>query len=59
MSMDNLLPASIVGAASSASYKLRSTDVFAMKDGFTNNEEIESEANKIVDFSERNPFGMP
>lgn len=50
---------SIVGAASSASYKLRSTDVFSAKDGFANNEEIESEADKIVDFSDRNPFGMP
>jgi len=49
----------IVGSASSASYKLRSTGVFVVKDGFVNNQEIESEANKIVDFSERNPFGMP
>jgi hypothetical protein len=49
----------IVGAASSASYKLRSTDIFAVKDGFTNNEEIEEEAENIIDFSEINPFGMP
>jgi len=49
----------IVGAASSASYKLRSADVFATKDGFDNNEEIEREADKIIDFSDRNPFGMP
>ena len=49
----------IVGAASSASYKLRSTDTFTIKDGFANNEEIESEADKIIDFSEKNPFGSP
>ena len=49
----------IVGTASSASYKLRATDVFVVKDGFANNAEIESEADKIVDFSEKNPFGMP
>ena len=49
----------IVGTASSASYKLRSTDVFVVKDGFANNEEIEDEADKILDFSEKNPFGMP
>lgn len=49
----------IVGSTSSASYPLRKVDVFAVKDGFTNNEEIENEANDIIDFSERNPFGMP
>jgi len=49
----------IVGSASSASYKLRSANVFAVKDGFANNEEIETEADEIVDFSEKNPFGMP
>lgn len=49
----------IVGTASSASYKLRSVDVFAVKDGFSNNDEIEEEANQIIDFSETNPFGTP
>jgi hypothetical protein len=49
----------IVGSASSASYSLRKVDVFTIKDGFTNNEEIEVEANDIIDFSEVNPFGMP
>ncbi|MGA1047419.1 MAG: hypothetical protein ACO3UU_05375 [Minisyncoccia bacterium] len=49
----------IVGSTSSASYSLRKVDVFAVKDGFTNNEEIEIEANEIIDFSEVNPFGMP
>jgi len=49
----------VVGTASSASYRLRSVDVFAPKDGFSSNEEIETKANNIIDFSELNPFGMP
>jgi len=49
----------IVGSASSASHYLRKIDTFAVKDGFTGNDEIEEEANKIIDFSENNPFGMP
>lgn len=47
----------IVGSASSASYKL-SSSTYA-EDGFTSNNEIESEADNIIDFSETNPFGMP
>jgi hypothetical protein len=49
----------IVGTASSASHYLRSIDVYAVKDGYTANEEIEEEADTIIDFSESNPFGMP
>jgi len=49
----------IVGTASSASYKLKLSDMFVLKDGFTNNEEIEDEADDIIDFNESNPFGMP
>jgi hypothetical protein len=49
----------IVGTASSASYKLRLIDNFIIKDGFANNDEIEDEAENIIDFSEKNPFGMP
>lgn len=49
----------IIGSTSSASYKLRSIDIFAVRDGFTNNDEIEEEANDIIDFNESNPFGMP
>jgi hypothetical protein len=49
----------IVGAASSASYRLRAIDTFVVKDGFANNDEIEEEANDIIDFSEINPFGTP
>lgn len=49
----------IVGTSSSASHYLRKVEVFAVKDGFANNDEIEEEANKIIDFSEINPFGSP
>jgi len=47
----------IVGAASSASYKLSAASY--PETGFTANEEIEGEADSIIDFSEINPFGMP
>ena len=47
----------IVGAASSASYKLASSSF--PETGFMANEEIEGEADDIIDFTERNPFGMP
>ena len=47
----------IVGAASSASYKLASSSF--PETGFMANEEIEGEADAIIDFTERNPFGMP
>jgi hypothetical protein len=51
----------IVGSASSASHYLRSIDVIPNlnKDGFAANDEIEEEANDIIDFDETNPFGMP
>ena len=47
----------IVGAASSASYKLSAASY--PETGFTANEEIEGEADNIIDFTETNPFGMP
>jgi hypothetical protein len=50
---------SIVGTASSASRKLRSIDTFAVEDGYSDNENIETEADSIIDFSSTNPFGMP
>ena len=49
----------IVGAASSASHKLRLINVYPPDNGYSSNEEIESEADQIIDFSERNPFGVP
>ena len=50
---------SIVGTASSASRKLRSIDTFAVEDGYSDNNDIEIEAEDIIDFSSTNPFGMP
>lgn len=49
----------IVGAASSASHKLRLINVYPPDNGYSSNEEIENEADQIIDFSERNPFGVP
>ena len=49
----------IVGTASSASHYLKNIVTLSSKDGFTNNDEIEEEFESIVDFSEKNPFGMP
>jgi hypothetical protein len=50
---------SIVGTASSSSRKLRSIDTFADEDGYSDNNDIETEAEDIIDFSSTNPFGMP
>ena len=51
----------IVGSASSASHYLRSVNVLISKsdDGYATNDEIEEEADDIIDFSEVNPFGIP
>ena len=49
----------IVGTASSASHYLKSINVYAAKNGYSENIEIEDESDKIIDFSETNPFGMP
>ena len=49
----------LVGTTSSASRTLRSIEVFAVKDGYSDNKTIEEEADSIIDFSNVNPFGMP
>jgi hypothetical protein len=51
----------IVGSASSASHYLRSSNVVPSlnRDGYAANDEIEEEADDIIDFDEANPFGMP
>ena len=49
----------IVGSASSASRQLRVTQTFNITDTYAQNSVIEDEADKIIDFSEKNPFGMP
>ena len=49
----------VVGAASSASYQIRSIDTNINADGYSDNNEIEIEGDQIIDFSEFNPFGVP
>ena len=49
----------VVGAASSASYQIRSVETNMNNDGYSDNDEIEIEAEQIIDFSEFNPFGIP
>lgn len=49
----------ITGAASSASYKLRTYTSDDDVDAFADNDNIESEADAILDFTESNPFGTP
>ena len=48
----------IVGAASGASHVLRVIDKEPDNDPYADNFDIETEADKIIDFSERNPFGI-
>ncbi len=49
----------LVGAASSASYKVRIIKTDNIVDAFADNDNIELEADSILDFSETNPFGTP
>jgi hypothetical protein len=49
----------IVGAASSATHELRIINEYPPDNGYSSNQEIENEADQIIDFSERNPFGVP
>jgi hypothetical protein len=51
----------IVGTSSSASHYLKTVDSLpnVLKDGYSANDEIEEEADEIIDFTEVNPFGMP
>jgi hypothetical protein len=58
---DFILGENIVGTASSASHFLRlvSANLTRSDDGYSANDEIEDEANDIINFDETNPFGMP
>lgn len=57
---DFVLGENIVGSSSSASHYLKTMNVlFPARDGYAANDEIEEEADKIIDFDENNPFGMP
>ena len=49
----------ITGGTSGATAPLRIVNTDPIDDGFADNTDIESEADSILDFSERNPFGIP
>ena len=49
----------IVGYASSASYKVRFIEIDANTDGYSSNDDIQIEGEEIIDFTEINPFGTP
>jgi hypothetical protein len=48
----------VVGSSSSASFKIRIIDTNGSDTGYSDNTDIQNEANNILDFSERNPFGL-
>lgn len=47
----------IVGSSSSARYVVQNHDLNSFEDQYDSNEEIELEADNILDFTESNPFG--
>ena len=49
----------ITGGSSGAVHELRIIDTYPPDDGFADNYDIETEADLILDFSEKNPFGTP
>ena len=50
---------SIVGEESGASYAIRKQQKDDTNDPFADNDNIESKADDIIDFTKTNPFGMP
>jgi len=49
----------IIGSTSGATHVISVVDTEVNDDGFADNYNIEVEADSILDFSERNPFGIP
>ena len=47
----------VVGAISTATYLVKNHDLDSFDQAFDSNEDIETEADNILDFSEGNPFG--
>ena len=47
----------VVGSASSARYSVKNHNMLALHDKYEENDEIQTEADLIIDFSESNPFG--
>jgi hypothetical protein len=48
----------IVGSASSARYSIKEHNMTLLRDKYEENDQIQTEANLIIDFSESNPFGI-
>ncbi len=48
----------IVGSASSAQYSVKVYDTDSKNDKYRQNQDFENEADIIIDFSEKNPFGI-
>jgi hypothetical protein len=49
----------VIGSESSASRLIRIVHTTVNEDGYADNNDIETEADSIIDFTESNPFGMP
>ena len=49
----------IIGDESGAKYAIRVVNTDDLVSGFADNDHIETQADSIIDFSEKNPFGMP
>jgi len=54
-----ILGESIIGSESGAIHYLKSISTPPVEGRYSSNDEIEQEADDIIDFSEINPFGMP
>jgi hypothetical protein len=49
----------LIGQLSNASYSMRSKTVNNIGNAYNQNDIIQQESNKIIDFDEKNPFGTP
>ena len=49
----------VTGGTSGAVHTIRLIDLTNFDDGFGDNDNFETEADSILDFSEGNPFGQP
>ncbi len=49
----------VVGSISLASYKIRLVNTNVVDTKYAENSEIQIEANTLIDFSQKNPFGVP
>lgn len=47
----------VIGTASSARYAISSVEQYNLYDKYSQNKDLQKEANQILDFSESNPFG--